>query len=221
MKRINIITGHYGSGKSEISVSLAMNLNKKMDNIYIADLDIVNPYFRSRERAEMLNKNGIGIISSSLGHNVSLNLPALSAEVRKPLYDPKATLILDVGGDPVGAKALKVYHEDLVNQDYDMFLVVNAYRPETADLKSVLKYIDSIEYASGLKINALISNTHLLRDTRQEDIEVGYKLVKEVSEYTKLPIRYICGIKSSIKGFRVDSGEELLEIGMYMRDEWM
>ena len=103
---VRVFTGHYGSGKTEVSVSLAMRLAAQGLTVALGDLDIVNPYFRSREQAEVMTAAGIQVISSSLGHNVTLDLPAVSPEVHIPLADPTCDVILDVGGNEVGVLSL-------------------------------------------------------------------------------------------------------------------
>ncbi|WP_459130189.1 nucleotide-binding protein [Guggenheimella bovis] len=220
MSKLQIITGHYGSGKTEFAVSLAMKLAKEGKRVALADLDIVNPYFRSRERADVMEKAGIRVISSSLGHSSTLDLPAVSAEIRGPIQDESMDVILDIGGDSVGARVLVNFLEDIKTRGYELNLVVNAYRPETRTADDVIRYIESIEFVSTLKFTGLISNTHLLRETTKEDVMAGLRLTKEVSERTHLPIVYTSAIGSALEGVEPESGE-LLEVGMYMRDAWM
>ena len=103
---VRVVTGHYGSGKTEVSVSLAMRLAGLGHKVALADLDIVNPYFRSREQADLMTAAGIEVISSTLGHTVTLDLPAVSPKVHVPLADPTCEVILDAGGNEVGVKDL-------------------------------------------------------------------------------------------------------------------
>ncbi|WDV48209.1 ATP-binding protein [Clostridiaceae bacterium M8S5] len=219
-KRIRIITGHYGSGKTEFSVNYALGLAKVSKKLALADLDIVNPYFRSREKTELLENNGIRVISSSL-KGINTDVPALSAAINAPLEDKEYDVILDVGGDPVGARVLGRYNKFFVDNEYDMFLVVNANRPETQTVEGVLEYIKSIENASRLKITGLINNTHLLKSTTVEDVLRGQKLVQEVSKITNLDIRYTSVIESLVSKLPADIEGELIKIKMYMREDWM
>ncbi|NLY35919.1 MAG: ParA family protein, partial [Tissierellia bacterium] len=147
--RVKIVTGHYGTGKTEFSVSLAMKLASQGKKVALADLDIVNVYFRSREHSELLEKAGIRIISSSLGHHSSLDLPAISAEVRGPIQDGKTEVILDVGGDKAGTNALVNFRRDIIESGYEMLYVINSHREETKDLAGALKHLDGIEMVSG------------------------------------------------------------------------
>lgn len=222
---VRVLTGHYGSGKSEVSVSLAMALAAQGHKVALGDLDIVNPYFRSREQADVMTEAGIWVISSSLGHESTLDLPAVSAEVHLPLGDPAYDVILDAGGNEVGVKVLAEFAADLRRRDAEVLLVVNAYRPETVDVAGVLRHLHAIEATSGLAVGGLISNTHVCRETTVADVAHGYRLTHEVSRQTGIPIRYVCGLPAALDGLAEHLGEqvdgELLPIGFYLRAAWM
>lgn len=220
-KRIRIITGHYGSGKTEFAVNYVLELAKSGGKVAIADLDIVNPYFRSREKTELLEEKGVRVIASSL-KGINTDVPALSAAINAPLEDKLYDLVLDVGGDPVGARVLGRYYNFFSDKDdYDMFLVVNANRPETQTVEAVISFIKSIEHASRLKITGLINNTHLLKSTTIEDVMRGQKLVEEVAEKTGLEVKYVSVIESLADKLPSDIQGEIIPIKMYMREEWM
>ncbi len=218
---VTVVTGHYGSGKTEFSVCLAMALARAGRRVALGDLDIVNPYFRSRERAEVMEAAGIQVVSSSLGHNVTLDLPAVSARIRGPLHDPGCDTILDVGGNSIGAKVLVEFGADIARRGYDMLLVVNAYRPETRDVAGVLAQLAAIEGTSNLRCTGLVSNTHLLRETRGDDVLAGYRLTKAVADETGLPVRYVSAIGTALAEVTEDMDGVRLPIGMYMREHWM
>lgn len=220
-KRIRIIIGHYGSGKTEFAVNYCMKLAESNKKIAIADLDIVNPYFRSREKAKMMEEKGIKVISSSLGHNASLALPALSAEISGPIQNFEYNVVLDVGGDFTGAKVLVRFYDDIVKSEYDMFCVINTNRPETMDIKGIIYHIQSIEESTQLKITGLINNTHLLRDTTVETLLESQEIIKEVSVKLSIPIKYVVALESIAKYLPSDLEGEIFPIKMYMRDEWM
>ncbi|MFA0816085.1 MAG: hypothetical protein ACC608_09900 [Anaerofustis sp.] len=219
-----IITGHYGSGKTEFAVNYAMKQSKEQgEKVALIDLDIVNPYFRSREKALLLEKNGIEVLGSSLGNKQqSLDMPALPGEINKYIEDQSYDSIFDVGGDGEGARVLSRFSEKIKSVGYEMLLVVNANRPMTATSDQVIAYLRDIENQSRLRISGLINNTHMIRETTEADIMKGYDLCMEVSAKTGLPVVFnvvpnylkIQNIHSKIdKVFILDE--------LYMRPEWM
>lgn len=224
-KRIRIIVGHYGSGKSEFSVNYAIQLakNKKSDSekIAISDLDVVNPYFRSREKEDLLDSYGIKSYSSIL-RNSTLDVPAVSPELRTPIIDKNYQYVMDVGGDAIGARVLGSMKEIIKGSDYDMFMVINANREYTADADSVIRYMREIMGVSGLNITGLVSNTHLLWETTAEEILKGAKLVKEVSDKTGIPFKYtVCPNYLDISEIKNQIPSEIFTIDMVMREQWM
>lgn len=222
---VRVVTGHYGSGKTEVSVSLAMRLAAQGIPVALADLDVVNPYFRSREQADLMTAAGIEVISSTLGHTVTLDLPAVSPKVHVPLADPTCEVILDAGGNEVGVKVLAEFAADLRRREAEVLLVVNAYRPETVDVPGVLRHLRAIEATSGFAVTGLISNTHVCRETTADDVAAGYRLTHDVSAATGIPISFVCGVPAALDGLQDRLGEpvlgELLPIGLYLRDAWM
>jgi len=220
-KRLVIIIGHYGSGKSEFAVNYAVKMKEQFDNVNIADLDIVNPYFRSREKREFFESIGVKVYDSSI-RNTAVDIPALPAEMMGVILNPNSKSVLDVGGDPVGARVLARYAEQIKNVEYDMFFGINGRRPETSTVEGVLKYLKLIEATSKLKISGLINNTHLLKDTTVEDVEFGHELTKKVSWETDIPIRYEACIKdTALQITNKEILEKLFPINLYMREEWM
>jgi tRNA uridine 5-carbamoylmethylation protein Kti12 len=220
-KRLVIVIGHYGSGKTEFSVNYAVKLKEHYDNVSIADLDIVNPYFRSREKREFFEKIGIKVYDSSI-RNTAVDLPALPAEMTGVITNQNEKSVIDVGGDPVGARVLARYAEQIKNVEYDMFYVINGNRPETRTAEDTVKLLRLIEQTSGLKVTGLINNTHLLKDTTVEDVEFGHELTKKVSWETDIPIRYEAALKeTALKITNKEILEKLFPINLYMREEWM
>lgn len=214
-KRIRIIIGHYGSGKTEFSVNYAMKLAGQGKKVALVDLDVVNLYFRSREKAEVLEENGIRIIGGSIRAS-SLDIPSIPGEVLAPIQDSSYNLIMDVGGDPAGARALGRYHPYLKEGSYDMFFVLNANRPETQTLEKTMEYMVKIEDVARCKITGIINNTHMLKSTNLEDVLRGYDLARRVSDETNIPIKYnVClseladTIKDALEG-------EIFPINLYM-----
>ncbi|HBH12885.1 MAG: Uncharacterized protein XD91_0915 [Clostridiales bacterium 38_11] len=217
--RLTIITGHYGSGKTEFAVNYSIESLNYYQKVILADLDIVNPYFRSREKSAFLKNMGIRVIGSSM-MNSSMEIPALTADINGAIDDKTSKTILDIGGDPVGARVLARYSNQISLQDYDMFIVVNANRPETQTVEAVKKYIHNIELSSKLKISGIINNTHLLRSTSVDDFYKGHELSKKVFNVTGLPVVYEVAIRSIVDKIK-DSGIQIFPIDLYMREDWM
>ena len=219
-KRIRIIIGHYGSGKTEFSINYALKLNELGKKVAIADLDLVNLYFRSREKASLLEDKGIKIIGASIKGN-ALDLPAVSGEVLGPLQDESYETILDVGGDPAGARALGRYHEYFIEGDYDMFFVLNANRPETGTVDKALEFVRKIEDTSRAKVTGIVNNTHMLKSTTIEDVLRGYELSLELSELTGIPLKYNVVLEELAPLLPDNLVGEIFPIKLYMREEWM
>lgn len=221
-KRIRIITGHYGSGKTEFAVNYAMRLCKmSRKKVALADMDVVNLYFRSRERQKELEEMGIKIIASSI-EGGALDLPAVSAEVMGPMEDRQYDYVIDLGGDAVGARAFGRFESIIDRNDYDMFMVVNANREQTSDVAGVLKHKDSIEGTTQLRVTGLINNTHLVRETTMEDVLRGDALVKELSVVTGIPVRYVSAVETLASQIDLSSvAGEVLPLHLMMRAEWM
>jgi len=219
-KRIRIITGHYGSGKTEFSINYAIKLSESNKKVALCDLDVVNLYFRSREKEDILKEKGIRVIGSSMRGN-AVDIPAISSEVLAPIEDKSYDAVFDVGGDPAGARTLGRYKPFLKEGDYDMFIVLNANRPETMTKEKVLEYIIKIEDTSRLKATGLVNNTHMLKQTQIDDILKGYELAEEVSLATGLDIKYNVCLETLIEKLPTNLKGEIFPIKLYMREEWM
>ncbi len=186
-KSVLIFTGHFGSGKTEIAINVAIKLSKKAKTTLV-DLDIVNPYFRLWEEKSNLEKHGLKVIGPSDGLEYS-DLPLIPLGVSGALQEKKEITILDVGGDKAGAVALGRFKPYLKN-NYEMNFVINANRVGTRDRKSIIKILREIETSSRLKVSGLINNTHLLEHTTEDIILAGQELVLEVSEELNIPYKY-------------------------------
>lgn len=219
-KRIRIITGHYGSGKTEFAVNYAIKLAQANKKTAICDLDVVNPYFRSREKEEFLKDLGIRVVGSSI-KGLASDVPAISGEILTPFQDDSFEAVFDVGGDPAGARALGRYHQYFKEDNYDMFFVINANRPETTEVEKTIDYLKSIEFQSRAKVTGIINNTHLLKSTTVEEVLRGQELCMKVSQELNIPIKYISCIEKVAKELPKDLEGEIFPIKMYMREEWM
>ena len=187
--RLNIFIGAYGSGKSEISVNVAADLKRRHpeQNILLADLDIVNPFYRSADAARKLEDLDIRIISPSYA-NSNVDVPALPGEVYSIFDDESYAGVFDIGGEDLGANVLGSMHKRLINIDYSLFMVVNTLRPFTSDEDSVIEMAQELEKAAKLPISGFINNTNLLEQTEFEDIVKGSEILKRVSERTGVPL---------------------------------
>lgn len=223
-KRVRIIIGHYGSGKTEFSMNYAMKLAQSTEApIALADLDIVNPYFRSRQKSKVLENEGIEVISSARGNKYdNADIPMVSAGVLRLFQDDTLQSIIDVGGDAAGARPMARYKAYYKEGNYDMFAVINRYRQETSTVEGAIHHIKKIEAVSGAKVTGLINNTHLLRETSIEDVLYGQEVVKQVSAQLNIPIKYVCALES-IADELEDKGldGEIFPIHLYMREDWM
>ncbi|MBQ6816331.1 MAG: hypothetical protein IJP26_03775 [Clostridia bacterium] len=187
-KRITLFAGHYGSGKTNIAVNYAVLLKNKGFNVKIADLDIVNPYFRTKDSAELLNKEGIEVISPSFA-NTNVDLPALPAEAYSLVQNKNIYAVLDIGGDDRGAYALGRYRPYILEENnYEMVFVANFYRPLTTTPQSALEVMREIEEASQIKFTAIVNNSNLGNQTTPEDIVASDIKAKELEKLTGLPL---------------------------------
>lgn len=188
-KRITLLCGHYGSGKTNIAVNMAYDLKKQFEKVVIADLDIVNPYFRTKDSEGELEDLGIRLIASDYaGSNV--DIPAMPQQMYSITDDRTQKAIIDVGGDDRGALALGRIAPDIIEEnDYEMIFVINCYRPLTRDAESTIEVMKEIEDAAKIKFTAIINNSNLGEETTAEDVIKSLDYANEVSRLTNLPIK--------------------------------
>ena len=218
MKRIQIITGHYGSGKTEYAVNLALALAQEKEHVALADMDIVNPYFRSYEQAKRLEDAGIRVIVTSCGGIA--DIPAINPEVMSIFQQEKWTGILDIGGDPIGARVLARFAHQLKPEDFDLLFVLNANRPETKDVESALQYMQGIEKECRQKVTGIVNNTHLCGETTAEEILKGARLAQELSERTSLPVIHHAVHRKFVEQVQDKLSEPVLPMNIYMKKPW-
>ncbi|MCL1913640.1 MAG: ATP-binding protein [Eubacteriaceae bacterium] len=225
---MKIITGHFGSGKTEFSLNYAMIL-AKTEATYLVDMDIINPYFRSRELYGPLERAGVKLIADSFGQaQYSIDLPALPSSIYGLVSKTKENIVFDVGGDPSGARVLGRYANLIKERDsYDMYMVVNANRPLTMEAGQVVRLIGQIEETSCLKINGLVNNTHMLRETTVEDMLKGRELCVEVGHALSIPLVFNVCLRSLNLGInrpileKLPILEDLFEIDLMLRPDWL
>ncbi len=187
-KRITILAGHYGSGKTNIAVNLALDLKRKGKPVAVADLDIVNPYFRTKDSAQDFEREGIRLISSPFA-NSNLDVPALPAEMYAVVEDRLSNYILDIGGDDRGALALGRLTPAILEEDnYEMLLVANFFRPLTRDTQSLLEVMREMEAAARIPFTGIINNSNLGEETCTEHVLSSLERAKDFSQTTGLPL---------------------------------
>ena len=218
MKRIQIVTGHYGSGKTEYAVNLALHLAQQQEHVALADMDIVNPYFRSYEQAKRLEDAGIRVIVTSCGGIA--DIPAINPEVMSIFQQEKWTGVLDIGGDPIGARVLARFAHQLNPSDFDLLFVLNANRPETKDVESALQYMQGIEAECRQKVTGIVNNTHLCGETTAEEILKGARLAHELSERTSLPVIHHAVQRKFVEQVQDQLSEPVLPMNIYMKKPW-
>lgn len=216
--RISIVTGHYGTGKTEFAVNLALAMAEAGEQVMLADLDIVNPYFRSRERRPLLEEAGVRLISSSQACS-DADVPALPAELLTILENRGIRGVLDIGGDPVGARVLARFHPKLIQEDYQLIYVLNANRPEVRDLDSAAAYLRGIEATTGLTCTGIVNNTHLCQETTEAEIRKGAALAAAVSRETGIPV--LCHVAEERFAANLsDLPEMVFPITIKMKKPW-
>ena len=199
MNRITIFAGHYGSGKTNSAVAYAKYLKKESEKITIVDIDLVNPYYRTKDAENELSEMGIKVLSPVYA-NTNVETPTIPAEVMSAFHQKDQKFIFDVGGDDDGAKVLGRFFSEFSQENCDFWLVINTKRPLTFDAKSIIIYMKEIESASRLKFNGLVNATNLSNETTINDILESEKIIAEVEELTGIPKKHNFVLSSLIDG---------------------
>lgn len=187
-KRVTLLAGHYGSGKTNIAVNLALLQKRGGFQVYVADLDIVNPYYRTKDSEDELKAAGIPLICSPYA-NSNVDVPALPQELYRIVDDQSSHMVVDIGGDDRGAYALGRFASRLKEEgDYEMILVLNKYRPLTAEAKDAVTIMSEIEAAGHLPFTAIINNSNLGVATSPEDVLASVAYAQTIAKKTGLPL---------------------------------
>ena len=188
LKRLTILCGHYGSGKTNVAVGIATELRRSYDTVTVADLDIVNPYFRTKDSEKFFAEQGIRLICSPYA-NSNVDIPALPQEMYALTDDRSMRAVLDIGGDDRGALVLgRLAPGILAEDDYEMLMVINCYRPLTRDTASTMEVMREIEMAGGIRFTGLINNSNLGELTTPDDVLASVGYAEEVSRLSGLPV---------------------------------
>ena len=189
-KRVTLFAGHYGSGKTNIAVNFALHLAGEGKAVTLADMDIVNPYYRSKDSAQELEAAGVKVIASAYA-NTNVDVPALPQEMYSVTEDTSRYAVLDVGGDDRGALALGRYAPAILKEnDYHMIYVFNASRPLSRTAEMALEIMGEIETAGGIPFTAIVNNTNLGRDTDWETVAASRQEAEKLSQISGLPLLF-------------------------------
>jgi hypothetical protein len=186
-RRVTVFVGHFGSGKTEIALNGALELASAGSRVTLADLDVVKPYFRSRSARAILSHAGVDLLAPT-GANVHADLPIIVPQIRSHLRDDHSRLIMDVGGDDVGARVLGSLSDVIPFDDTDCLLVLNFRRPSTPDPERAVAMVREIEAVGRVPVSGLISNTHLMDETTPEVVLDGYRQALETARLAETPL---------------------------------
>ncbi len=196
MKRLTLFFGHYGSGKTNIAINYALHLKEKFDKVAIADIDIVNPYFRTKDSEDILTQNGIRVVALPFA-NTNVDLPALPPEVYGLVQSDEYYTVLDIGGDDRGAFALGRYTPYILEENnYEALYVTNFYRPLTQTPEDALEVIREIEEACKIKMTGIVNNSNIGELTTADDIIATMPKADELSQIAGIPVVFTCAEKN-------------------------
>lgn len=186
LKNFILVTGHYGCGKTNFSLNLALDYANQGRRVTLVDMDLVNPYFRTSDYRTLLEAKGIEVIAPVFGHT-NLDLPSLPAAMYS-IFDSKDLVICDVGGDDVGATVLGRFRPHFSGIDYDMLYVVNHFRNMTYSVEDTAQILREIEAVSGLRANKIVNNSHLMAETDRDVLLKGREYAEQVAALTGLEL---------------------------------
>lgn len=219
-QRIKAIVGHYGSGKTEIALNLAISAKAQGKRSCIVDMDIVNPFFRSAEQHQLLFDRGVELIHPPYALT-GVDLPVLPPEVMRVFTQPDLCSVLDVGGDDAGAAALGGYKRHFELERADMYYVVNLFRPFSENADQITELLRRIQNRARIAPTGLINNANLGEWTDVEQITEGQRVLNEVSKRTGVPVVMITGKREVLSRLPGDIGAPLYPIARYLKPEWM
>ena len=216
--RITVICGHYGCGKTNLTLNLALEAAEKGEKVTVADLDIVNPYFRSSEYGGLLDEHGVKLIAPVFA-GTTLDTPTLPPELYSIFEPESGRVFIDAGGDDAGVTALGGLHTLLNEAGYEMLYVINRYRGLSQTPEEAAELLQEIQTASRLKATALVNNSHLGVETKLDTLTSALDFAEKTSQVTGLPLLY-----STAPDFALEPGETLPEgfrtVKRYVKFMW-
>ena len=216
--RIKAVVGHYGSGKTEFSLNMALAARAAGRRALVADMDIVNPFFRSAEQGERLKRAGVELIAPPYALT-GVDLPVLSPEISAIFEQPERFCVLDVGGDDAGAAALGGLSGRLAAQGADLYYVVNPYRPFSNTVERVMEMMERIQRRARLQVTGLVNNANLGEETGAEELLEGRTLLEKVSRRCGVPVVCECGFEGVLQ--QLPPGPPSFPIARYLMPEWL
>ncbi len=191
LPRVSVFTGPFGTGKTEVAINYALTLAGRDEAVTLIDMDVVTPYFRSREMAEPLQERGIEVVApAEIARYV--HVPAITAAMWGALQRKDGLTVLDVGGDAQGSRAIGQFKAPIERLGYIMYFVVNPFRPFHATVEKIAQTLQDIEENSRLKAGALVSNPNLIADTTLQIVDEGHRIVEQAGREVGLPLAFLC-----------------------------
>lgn len=214
MKRITVVAGHFGSGKTEFALNYAAYLKRHCDDVTIADMDTVNPYFRTKDAEERLDAFGIRVISPQFA-NTNVDILSVPPEILSVFESDSCAAVFDVGGDDEGTVVLGVYEKQIRETGYEMFFIMNPKRPFTETPEQAAEMIRAIEQASRLSFTGIVNTANLMEETTPELVAEGEKTVRKTAELTGLP--YVCTAATQENLAFISEPEKRFPIELYLK----
>jgi len=214
-RRVTVVCGHYGTGKTNLSINLALDCAREGEHVTLIDMDVVNPYFRSSDYADILTEEGVRVLGPNFA-NTNLDTPSLPAAIGDAISDGER-VIIDVGGDDAGATALGVYSKRLNEADPDVIYVVNRYRSQTTSPEEAADILLEIERAAHIKATCIANNSHLKQFTTLETVTGSMPFADRVSELTGLPLRFTT-VPSGVDP--LNKVPNMYPVSVYVRAPW-
>lgn len=218
-KRITIFTGHFGSGKTEVAVNYALQTAETGKKTAMVDLDIVNPFFRTADVRHRLEAEGIKVITPVYA-NTNVDVPSLPPEISGMFEDRSYSVIIDVGGDDLGARAVSRYREQIVSEDYIHYFVVNTRRPMTRTPEEIIRMITEIQDRAGLKVDMLVNNANVLGESTPDLLAEASRILKAVSTRLSIPVGFISGMEEVLSRYDGGKGIERLYMKKNIKLPW-
>jgi hypothetical protein len=218
--QISIFTGRFGTGKTEVAINYALALAELDGSVTLTDMDVVTPYFRTRDMTERLKPRGVEVVAPA-DFARDIRLPAVSARIWGTLQNEDGLTVMDVGGDSQGARAIGQFKALIERSGYIMYLVVNPYRPFNATVQRIAQTVADIEANSRLGTGALVSNPNLIADTTLQIVQDGHRLVEQAGEELGLPIAFLCVEERLLEGGVEDlCAQPILPLARHFLPPW-